>query len=101
MITKRSNHIPMFTMIESTNVAERLVRIFLNQKSCGETTLQVIIHQYAHQYGPNIRLMNAYCCRHLAIPGNEEFSDVCDTNDRARYDDNNVHQLDVIDRDVI
>ena len=45
MITKRSNHIPMFTTMERTNVATRLVRIFLIQNSWGEITLQVIIDQ--------------------------------------------------------
>src|SRR5690606_1128473 len=58
-MTNRSNHIPIFTTMESTHEIGMLVRIFLNQKSCGEITLQVIIVQYAHQYGPAIRLANA------------------------------------------
>jgi hypothetical protein len=33
MITKRSNHIPMFTKMEMMNVARMLVRIRLNQNS--------------------------------------------------------------------
>ena len=48
MITKRSNHMPMFTKIETTNMIGMLVRSFLNQKNCGEITLQLIIIQYAH-----------------------------------------------------
>jgi hypothetical protein len=45
MITKRSNHIPMLTKIEITNSATTLSRSFLNQKSCGTSTLQLIIVQ--------------------------------------------------------
>ena len=45
MITKRSNHMPMLTKIEITNSTGMLVRTFLNQKSCGESTLQVTIVQ--------------------------------------------------------
>ena len=43
-----------------------LVRSFLNQKSCGMSTLQLIIVQYAHQYGPNARFMNVK--RSYALP---------------------------------
>ena len=39
-------------------VSVTLVRSFLNQKSCGVMTLQLTMIQYAHQYGPNMRLMN-------------------------------------------
>ena len=60
MITKRSNHIPMFTKIEMINTKTMFVRHHLNQKTCGEITLQEIIVQYAHQYGPNARFLNAY-----------------------------------------
>ena len=59
MITYRSNHMPMFTTIDSTNVARRLRRIFLNQNSCGLITLHVIMIQYDHEYGPLKRLMKA------------------------------------------
>ena len=45
MMTKRSNHMPMFTKIEMTNMTGMLVRSFLNQKSCGEITLQLTIVQ--------------------------------------------------------
>ncbi len=45
MMTKRSNHMPMLTKIESTNVHGTLVRIFRNQKSCGVMTLQLIMIQ--------------------------------------------------------
>ena len=45
MITNRSNHMPMLTRIETTNIAGMLVRIFLNQKSCGTSTLQVTMIQ--------------------------------------------------------
>ncbi len=61
MITKRSNHIPMLTKMEMKNVANKLVRSLCDQNNCGVITLQVIILQYAHQYGPVARLMNAYC----------------------------------------
>ena len=43
MITKRSNHIPMFTMIDKMNVHTKLLLTFLNQNNCGVTTLQVIM----------------------------------------------------------
>ena len=45
MMTKRSNHIPMFTKIEITNIAGIERRILRNQKSCGEMTLHEIIVQ--------------------------------------------------------
>ena len=35
MITKRSNHMPMLTKIETMNITGMLRRSFLNQKSCG------------------------------------------------------------------
>ncbi len=49
MMTKRSNHMPMLTKMQTTNITGMLVRSCFNQKSCGEITLQVIIDQYAHQ----------------------------------------------------
>src|SRR3954469_2505039 len=58
VMTKRSNHMPMFTKNAMTNDAPTLVRIFLNQNSCGMPTLQLTIVQYAHAYGPKARLMN-------------------------------------------
>src|SRR5437868_2476339 len=58
MMTKRSNHMPMFTKIEMTNMNGTFVRSFFDQKNCGESTLQEIIVQYAHAYGPIARLMN-------------------------------------------
>jgi hypothetical protein len=36
-----------------------LVLSFLNHMNCGENTLQVIIDQYAHQYGP-VALLRTY-----------------------------------------
>ena len=45
MITKRSNHMPMLTKIETTKSASRLCRTFLNQNSCGTSTLQLTIVQ--------------------------------------------------------
>src|SRR3954471_12481668 len=45
MITKRSSHMPMLTMIEITNSAGTVVRIFLNHSSCGMTTLHKISAQ--------------------------------------------------------
>ena len=59
MITKRSNHMPTLTTIESTNMIGMLVRSFLNQKSCGVMTLQLTMIKYAHQYWPKARLMKA------------------------------------------
>src|SRR6266704_595459 len=59
MITKRSNHMPMFTKIEITNSARMLVRIGLNHRSCGKKALQMIIVHDAHQNGPNARYQNA------------------------------------------
>ena len=49
MITKRSNHMPMLITIEIRNMNGTFVRSFLNQKNCGEITLQLTIIQYAHQ----------------------------------------------------
>src|SRR6185369_16651008 len=42
MITNRSNHMPMLMTIDRTNRTGMLVRAFLNQKSCGLITLQLI-----------------------------------------------------------
>ena len=56
---------PMLMKIEIMNCQAMLVRTRLNQKSCGESTLQVTIVQYAHQYGPNARLMNVNCSNGL------------------------------------
>ncbi len=42
MITKRSSHMPMFTMSEMTNRIGTLVRTRLNQSTCGVITLQRI-----------------------------------------------------------
>ena len=47
MMTKRSNHMPTLMTSESTKMAAGEVRIFLNQKNCGLTTLHVTIVQYA------------------------------------------------------
>ena len=49
VITNRSNHIPMFTKIETIHIATKLVRNHLNQNNCGEITLHVTMIQYAHQ----------------------------------------------------
>ena len=45
MITNRSNHMPILMMIDRTNRMGMLVRAFLNQKTCGLTTLHVIMIQ--------------------------------------------------------
>src|ERR1019366_464449 len=58
MMTKRSNHMPMLIMMETTNMTAMFVRIFLNQKSCGMKTLQVISGPYAQAEGPNARFTN-------------------------------------------
>src|SRR2546428_3265216 len=68
MITKRSNHIPMFTKIEITNSARMLVRIVLNHRSCGRNALQMIIVQLAHQNGPKARYQKA--ARSFGLPPN-------------------------------
>src|SRR6478736_5506918 len=49
IMTNRSNHIPTSTHSATAMVQKRLVRAFLNQKTCGLTTLQNIIVAYAHQ----------------------------------------------------
>ena len=41
------------------NISGMLVRTFLNQKSCGVMTLQLTMIQYAHEYWPKARFMNA------------------------------------------
>src|SRR2546426_8695394 len=68
MITKRSNHIPMFTKIEITNSARMLVRIVLNHRSWGRNALQMIIVQLAHQNGPKARYQKA--ARSFGLPTN-------------------------------
>ena len=45
MMTKRSHHMPMFTKMLTIHITGMLVRAFLNQKSCGTSTLQKIISQ--------------------------------------------------------
>ncbi len=45
IITNRSNHIPMFTKIQTTTIIHGVVRIFLNQKTCGIKTLQLTMIQ--------------------------------------------------------
>ena len=58
IITKRSNHIPMLVVMLMMNITHRLVRMRLNQYSCGMIRLQVYIDHAAHQYGPNARFKN-------------------------------------------
>src|SRR6185503_20364554 len=58
MMTNRSNHMPMLMTIDSANRMGMLVRAFLDQKTCGLITLQLIMIQYAHAYGPSARFMN-------------------------------------------
>src|SRR2546426_3853419 len=69
MITKRSNHIPIFTKIEITNSARMLVRTFLRHNSHGRSPLQMFMVQLAHQNGPNARYQNA--ARSWALPLNQ------------------------------
>src|SRR4029077_11690521 len=59
MITKRSYHITAFGNCTMIHTQTRWVRKYLNQKSCGATTLQNIMHRYAHQCGPVARYRNA------------------------------------------
>ncbi len=102
MMTKRSNHIPMFTKIDSTNMNGMLVRSFFDQKNCGEITLQVIIDQYAHA----VRTERAVdegesLVRIAAVPGDEELGRVRVADDRAGRQDDLVHVLEVLDRDQV
>ena len=50
----------MFTKMLTTKINHGVVRHHLNQNSCGLMTLQLIMIQYAHQYGPNARFLKAY-----------------------------------------
>ncbi len=45
MMTKRSNHMPMLTKMQTAMTIQRLRRAFSNQKTCGAATLQNIITQ--------------------------------------------------------
>ena len=45
MMTKRSSHMPTFTISEMTNSAATFVRTRLNHSTCGMTTLQRISAQ--------------------------------------------------------
>src|SRR5471030_2271883 len=45
MMTKRSNHMPAFTHMQTAKTIHRFARARRNQKICGETTLNVIINQ--------------------------------------------------------
>ena len=49
MMTNRSNHIPMFVVMEMMNITAIFRRIFLIQKNCGMTQLQMVIVHHAHQ----------------------------------------------------
>ncbi len=49
IITKRSNHMPIFVVMLMTNITHRLLRMLLNQYNCGMKTLQVYIDHAAHQ----------------------------------------------------
>ena len=44
MITNRSNHIPMSTHIATNMIAQMFVRIFFDQKSWMDITLQKVIN---------------------------------------------------------
>ena len=57
MMTKRSNHMPTFTAIATNSSSHGDCRTRRDHSACGATTLQPIIVQYAHAYGPNARLM--------------------------------------------
>lgn len=45
VITKRSNHIPMFTKMQIMTMNHGVVRHHLNQKNCGINTLQLTMIQ--------------------------------------------------------
>src|SRR5215510_11515557 len=57
MITNRSNHIPTLIRMHAMKMRIGLRRTFLSQNTCGTSTLQLTIRKYAHQNGPNARLM--------------------------------------------
>jgi hypothetical protein len=44
-MTKRSNHMPMFTKIDRMKSITGLWRIFVNQMNCGVMTLQLTMIQ--------------------------------------------------------
>src|SRR5262245_8327068 len=54
-ITYRSNHMPIRTIIDTTNRTTGFSRHFFTQSTCGATKLQKIRHQYDQPYGPNMR----------------------------------------------
>ena len=47
---------PTLTTSDITNITGMLVRIFLNQNTCGEMTLQLTMIQYDQAMGPKARL---------------------------------------------
>src|SRR5204863_5999168 len=69
MITKRSNHIPMFTKIEMTNRPVMLLWTFFDQSRHGSSPLQMFSVQLAHQNGPKARYQKA--ARSWALPLNQ------------------------------
>ena len=59
MMTKRSNHMPVFTMIDMTNMKVMLVRHLRTHKVVsGMARLHVTSTQYDHPMGPNARFQN-------------------------------------------
>ena len=57
MMTNRSNHMPTLTQAATPKMSQGLLRARRDQNTCGVTTLQKTIVQYAQAYGPNARLM--------------------------------------------
>src|SRR5262245_21403349 len=55
-MTKRSSHMPTFTISETMKRRSGFVLNFLNQSNCGVSALQTSSAQYAGPYGPVIRL---------------------------------------------
>ena len=69
-ITKRSIHIPILTNPQMSQMNQGVVRHHLNQKNCGASTLQLIIHQQDQFMSPKARFLNAYNSFGLIMSGN-------------------------------
>src|SRR5215469_324888 len=61
IITKRSNHIPMFTKIVTMNSGTGLVRTRGENSASGMIQLQSTITQNIHPHGPKYRIWKVIC----------------------------------------
>src|SRR4051794_33969776 len=59
MMTNRSSHIPISTMMDEMNSSTGLLRIFLNHSNCGAMMLHETSDQYDAAYGPVMRFQIA------------------------------------------